>query len=167
MSPYEVLGVPVGANVDEIRRAYLQLARRHHPDFHTGDSDLSRAAEGRQMQEINEAWAALSDPAVRRRYEGELADTFRPFRPTPDDEVDPRDAPDVPYRPVRPPTALEQALVLIPAGLFAIAGVLAAVAIATGSAGLLALAVVSFVLSCVGFLVVPLLALGRAAKDEG
>jgi hypothetical protein len=27
--------------------------------------------------------------------------------------------------------------------------------------------VVSFVLSCVGFLVVPLLALGRAAKDEG
>jgi hypothetical protein len=167
VSPYEVLGVPVGATVEEIRRAYLLLARQHHPDFHTGESALSLAAEGRQMQEINEAWAALSDPVVRRRYEGDLADTFRPFQPGSDDDLDPRHAPDVPYRAVRPPTPIERTLVLIPVGLFALAGGLAAVSMAMGLTELLALAVVSFVLSCVGFLVVPLLALGRAAKDEG
>jgi hypothetical protein len=167
VTPYEVLGVPVGASVDEIRRAYLLLARRHHPDFHVGESSTALAAAGRQMQVLNEAWAALSDPAVRRRYEGDIADSFRPFHAPVDDEPDPRDAPDVPYRPVRPPSALERSLVLIPVGLFAFAGVLVAMSMALGLTDLLALAVVSFVLSCVGFLVVPLLALGRAAKDEG
>jgi hypothetical protein len=167
VSPYEVLGVPVGASVEEIRRAYLLLARRHHPDFHAGESSTALAAAGRQMQELNEAWAALSDPAVRRRYEGDVADTFRPFRTAPEHEADPRTAPDVPYRPVGTRSVLERSLVLVPVGLFALAAVGGAVGLATGIPALLALAVVAFVLSCVGFLVVPLLALGRAAKDEG
>ncbi|HEY2331493.1 MAG TPA: J domain-containing protein [Acidimicrobiales bacterium] len=171
MTPYEVLGVPVGASVEEIRRAYLVLARQHHPDFHTGESSTALDAAGRQMQVLNEAWAALSDPAVRRRYEREQKDevdnSFRPFSPPVDDEPDPRDAPDVPYRPQRPPTPLERALVLIPVALFALAGLSIALSMITGDTELVALAVVCFVLSCVGFLVVPLLALGRAAKDEG
>ncbi len=171
MTPYEVLGVPVGASVDEIHRAYLVLARQHHPDFHVGESSTALDAAGRQMQMVNEAWAALSDPAVRRRYEREQKDevdnSFRPFSPPVDNEPDPRDAPDVPYRPVRPPSNLERSIVLVPVGLFAAAGVSVAISMITGDAGLLTLAVVCFVLSCVGFLVVPLLALGRAAKDEG
>jgi hypothetical protein len=171
VSPYEVLGVRVGAPVDEIRRAYLAQARRHHPDFHAGESSTALAEAGRRMQALNEAWAALSDPAVRRRYEagvdGDADAGFRPFHPPADDEPDPRDAPDVPYRAVRPPTPLQRASVLLPAGLFALAGVCAALAVATGDTALLGMAVVSFVLSCLGFLVVPLLALGRAAKDEG
>jgi hypothetical protein len=51
MSPYEVLGVSPGATPEEIRRAYLALARRHHPDA-GGSVD--------EMRRLNEAWAALS-----------------------------------------------------------------------------------------------------------
>ncbi len=51
MSPYDVLGVSPGASQAEIRRAYLTLARRHHPDA-GGDAD--------EMRRLNEAWAALS-----------------------------------------------------------------------------------------------------------
>jgi len=51
MSPYEVLGVRPDATPDEIRRAYLTLARRHHPDA-GGDPE--------EMRRLNEAWSALS-----------------------------------------------------------------------------------------------------------
>ena len=51
MSPYEVLGVSPSATPDEIRRAYLALARRHHPDA-GGSVD--------EMRRVNDAWAALS-----------------------------------------------------------------------------------------------------------
>jgi hypothetical protein len=166
MSPYEVLGVPVGASVEEIRRAYLRLARRHHPDFHVGESSASLAEAGRQMQALNEAWATLSDPVARRRFEDEVPRWFEPFSPD-DDEPDPRDQPDVPYRPVTAPSAVERMVVVVPVGLFAAAGVSAGVGVAAGATGLLALAVICFVLSCIGFLVVPLRALSRASRDEG
>jgi hypothetical protein len=54
MTPYEVLGVPPSASPAEIRRAYLALARRHHPD---AGGDVA------EMRRLNEAWAALS-PSV-------------------------------------------------------------------------------------------------------
>ncbi len=67
MSLYAVLGVPEGADPAVVRRAYLQLAREHHPDLHP-DGAPRRAAE-RRMQEVNEAWAVLSDPARRLAYD--------------------------------------------------------------------------------------------------
>src|SRR3954451_13759441 len=51
VSPYDVLGVPPGASPAEIRRAYLRLARRHHPDA---------GGNAAEMRRLNEAWAALS-----------------------------------------------------------------------------------------------------------
>jgi hypothetical protein len=51
VTPYEVLGVPPTASAEEIRRAYLTLARRHHPDA-GGSTD--------EMRRLNEAWSALS-----------------------------------------------------------------------------------------------------------
>jgi curved DNA-binding protein CbpA len=163
--PYEVLGVPVGASVDEIRRAYLVLARRHHPDFHIGESPAAVVEAGRTMQAVNEAWAALSDPIVRRRYEAEIGQRFRPFHPD-HVEADPRDAPDVPYRPGRRSSALERGALIGAVGLFGFALVAAVLGFLTSS-GMLAVAVISLVLSFVAVLVMALLALGRAAKDEG
>jgi curved DNA-binding protein len=75
---YDVLGVSRGASQDEIQRAYRKLARTYHPDLNSDP-----AAEER-FKEISEAYAVLSDPQTRQRY-----DAFGPdFRQAPDD-VDP------------------------------------------------------------------------------
>ena len=57
---YEVLGVSKDATQDEIKRAFRQLAKKHHPDANPGDKD----AEAR-FKEINEAYEVLSDPTKR------------------------------------------------------------------------------------------------------
>src|SRR6185369_4846541 len=63
---YEVLGVPRTATADEIKRAYCQLARKHHPDLQPA-AERTRAAE--RFKEINEAYEVLSDADKRARYD--------------------------------------------------------------------------------------------------
>ena len=73
---YDVLGVSPGATAATIRRAYVEQARRHHPDFHTTADASVRSAAERDMQQINDAWAVLGDPQRRREYDASLrADT--------------------------------------------------------------------------------------------
>lgn len=59
---YAVLGVPRDASDVEIKRAFRELARRHHPDVGPADN-------GEAFREINEAYAVLSDPEARARYD--------------------------------------------------------------------------------------------------
>ncbi len=67
--PYDSLGLAPGAGIDEIRAAYRTLARQFHPDrFTDAPPDDQRAALER-MQEINQAFAVLTDPAERTRFE--------------------------------------------------------------------------------------------------
>ncbi len=61
---YEVLGVARTASPDDIKRAYRQLARTHHPDV----ADDKAQAEHR-FKEINEAYEVLSDPQKRAQYD--------------------------------------------------------------------------------------------------
>lgn len=61
---YKVLGVSKTATEQEIKKAYRQLARKHHPDANPGD----KRAEDR-FKEINEANEVLSDPEKRRKYD--------------------------------------------------------------------------------------------------
>ncbi len=61
---YEVLGIGRGSSEDDIKRAYRQLARRHHPDV----SQDKSTAEAR-FKEINEAYSVLSDPGRRKMYD--------------------------------------------------------------------------------------------------
>lgn len=61
---YEVLGVSRDADDADIKRAFRELARRHHPDVNPGDA----VAEDR-FKEANEAYAVLSDPKSRVRYD--------------------------------------------------------------------------------------------------
>lgn len=75
MNHYEVLGVARGADPGAIRRAYLTAARVHHPDFHAGAGERERTAAARRMQEVNEAWAVLGDPAARADYDRTLPGT--------------------------------------------------------------------------------------------
>lgn len=60
---YEVLGVDPGATPDEIKRAYRRLAREVHPDV----SEEPGAEE--RFKELGEAYAVLSDPEKRARYD--------------------------------------------------------------------------------------------------
>ena len=63
---YEVLGVPRTATAGEIKRAYRQLARKHHPDLKPASE---RAAAAERFKEINEANDVLSDPDTRAKYD--------------------------------------------------------------------------------------------------
>lgn len=59
---YEVLGLTKSASEPEIKRAFRELARQHHPDINPHD-------EGERFREINEAYAVLSDREARARYD--------------------------------------------------------------------------------------------------
>ncbi len=61
---YKVLGIDVQADVRTIKEAYRHRAFQYHPDR---NRDNPAAAE--QMKVLNEAYAVLSDPAKRRRYD--------------------------------------------------------------------------------------------------
>ncbi len=70
-SHYEVLRVRRDASTEELRSAYLRLARRFHPDVVGSDlADISEAE--REMRAINAAWDVLGDEAARRRYDRTL-----------------------------------------------------------------------------------------------
>ncbi len=60
--PYEVLGVRRGATLRQIRMAYLERARRAHPDL-VGSRGLD------DMTTLNEAWAILKDAGRRAAYD--------------------------------------------------------------------------------------------------
>jgi molecular chaperone DnaJ len=61
---YEILGVSREADAETIKKAYRKLALKYHPDRNPGDP----AAEER-FKEAAEAYAVLSDPEKRRRYD--------------------------------------------------------------------------------------------------
>ena len=66
--PYEVLGVERSATAADIRRAYRALAKKHHPDLHSGDS----SAEAR-FKQISAAYDVLGDAKKRARFDrGEI-----------------------------------------------------------------------------------------------
>lgn len=61
---YATLGVTPRSTAEEIRIAWRLLARELHPDRNPGCDDTLRRA-----QAVNEAYAVLSDPTARRRYD--------------------------------------------------------------------------------------------------
>lgn len=60
---YEVLGVPRDASESDLKAAFRNLARKHHPDV----SDAPDAEE--KFKEINEAYGVLSDAEKRAAYD--------------------------------------------------------------------------------------------------
>jgi hypothetical protein len=64
-SYYEVLGVNSRASVTEIRKAYRELSKRYHPDT----TQLPKAIATAKFQELNEAYATLTNPQKRLIYD--------------------------------------------------------------------------------------------------
>ena len=63
---YEVLGIKKSASLDEIKRAYRELALRYHPD--RVPHEQKKEAE-EKFKEISEAYAVLSDSQKRALYD--------------------------------------------------------------------------------------------------
>lgn len=61
---YAVMGVSMGASQDAIKRAYRQLAKKHHPDSNQNDP---KSAE--RFKEISEAYQVLGDVEKRKHYD--------------------------------------------------------------------------------------------------
>lgn len=61
---YEVLGLSKGAGESEIKKAYRTLAKKYHPDLHPGDAEAEK-----NFKEVNEAYAVLSDPDKKAKYD--------------------------------------------------------------------------------------------------
>ena len=69
---YQVLGVSKDSTDAQIKSAYRNLARKHHPDV-----DKSDGAE-KKFKEINEAYQVLSDPQKKAAYDQFGHSAFEP-----------------------------------------------------------------------------------------
>src|SRR5215469_16234731 len=66
--PYEVLGVAKTASEAEIKKAFRNLAKKHHPDKHPGDSGAQK-----RFQEISGAYDIVGDKDKRAKFDaGEI-----------------------------------------------------------------------------------------------
>lgn len=65
---YEILGLTKTASMSDIKKAYRQLAKQHHPDVNAGSSESERL-----FKEITEAYQTLHDPALREAYDARYA----------------------------------------------------------------------------------------------
>ena len=61
---YEVLGVSKTATDAELKKAYRVLAKKYHPDSNPGDKEAEA-----KFKEASEAYAVLSDPDKRAKYD--------------------------------------------------------------------------------------------------
>jgi len=64
---YSIIGVPINATQEEIKKAYRSLAKQYHPDK---CADNPEAKE--KMCAINEAYEVLSEPVKRGVYDQRL-----------------------------------------------------------------------------------------------
>lgn len=71
---YELLGVPKTATQDELRKAYLKLAHKYHPDKTGGDKDSED-----KLKEINAAYDVLKNPEKRAQYDQFGSTDGQPF----------------------------------------------------------------------------------------
>jgi len=73
---YEILGLKKGAALEEIKRAYKELAKKYHPDV-SKEHDAEK-----KFKEINHAYSVLSDPEKKQNYDnyGEAYKGFEGYK---------------------------------------------------------------------------------------
>jgi hypothetical protein len=63
---YSILGVPRKASVQDIKKAYREMAKEYHPDK---NPDLSPELAAAEFREVSEAYEILMDASARRIYD--------------------------------------------------------------------------------------------------
>ena len=71
---YEILGIKKEASEGEVRKAYLKLAKKYHPDVNPGDSVAEQ-----KFKEVNLAYEVLKDEKKRAQYDQMKAMGANPF----------------------------------------------------------------------------------------
>ena len=71
---YDLLEVANSASVAELRQAFRQLSKRYHPDTTT----LPQAQAQESYRQLQQAYAVLSDPISRSRYDSQLRQPAAP-----------------------------------------------------------------------------------------
>ena len=61
---YDILGVGKSSSEKEIKQAYRDLARKHHPDVNPSDKQAEE-----KFKKINEAYEVLSNPESKKKYD--------------------------------------------------------------------------------------------------
>jgi len=69
--PYHILGLGVSASQAQIKKQYLKLAKKYHPDIHGDTSYFSD-----QFSLINQAYSLLSNKTLKTKYDSENIDFF-------------------------------------------------------------------------------------------
>lgn len=66
-SHYDILGVDSDASLKDIKKAYISMCKKLHPDSNQGDPNAQT-----NFVRLNEAYTILSDPKKRADYDGSV-----------------------------------------------------------------------------------------------
>lgn len=69
---YEILGCASDASRDEIKKKYISLARKVHPDATIGRERRTEEESTLDFADVAAAWEVLGDPKLRLRYDRTL-----------------------------------------------------------------------------------------------
>lgn len=160
---YDVLRVEPAADTAQLRKAYVALARKYHPDFYAAESAEVQAHAESTMRAINQAWEVLGSPRERAKYDKEMRGKGRlqdsgPARPPSSASAAHHRAPERTTG-----TAPPRWLTMLPALCLIIAIACFAVGMVTGLAIMLAGAIGFAVVGGLLFAFVPMVALKRAS----
>jgi len=73
---YSILGVSLSATPDEIKRNYLKLAQKYHPDRFQDPEEKKKANE--KFSKITESYRVLSDDKLKNEYDRSLEKGTKP-----------------------------------------------------------------------------------------
>lgn len=83
---YDILGVEKYASLEEVKKAFKQLAVRYHPDKNPGDLQAEE-----RFKQISHAYTVLSDPDTKDKYDIRLSGLFSYLKQSPKTEQDKRE----------------------------------------------------------------------------
>ncbi|CAF3053549.1 unnamed protein product [Rotaria sp. Silwood2] len=73
---YDALGISSNASAKEIKKAFYNLSKQHHPDVNPDDKNAAH-----KFSTISNAYDILNDPVKRRDYDDELSSRISPSDP--------------------------------------------------------------------------------------